>query len=85
MDRQKLKDIFLGKLSIIRYDLLRNNFSKIGKDFFRTSIPNGEILGKLSYKEIDLSKEFSRDLEEFLKIHNLNYKIYTDYILISKN
>lgn len=85
MDKQKLKNIFLGKLSIIRYDLLRNNFSRVAKDFFRTSIPNGEIFGKLSYKEIDLSKDFSRDLKEFLKMHNLNYKIYTDYILISKN
>lgn len=85
MDKQKLKDIFLGKLSIIGYDLLRKDFSEVSKDFFKTSVPSGETCGKLSFKEIDLSKEFSRDLKEFLKIRNLSFKVYTDYILISKN
>lgn len=84
MDRQKLRDIFFGKLAIVRYELLKNNFSKLPSDFFKTSIPNGETFGKLSYREIDLHKEFPKDLDEFLKIYNLNCKVTSDSIIISQ-
>lgn len=75
LTKEKLAAELMKKLQVVRLDLMEKGYSRVSREFFWVSIPAGSINGHDTYKEIDLAREFSKDLEAFAKNHNV--KLYS--------
>lgn len=74
ISKEKRKELFIDKLRIVRYDTLCKEKSEFSREFFYISVPVGDVGGKMTYKLIDLLKEFPYILKDFCKTHNLIIK-----------
>lgn len=74
LNKKKMLEILIKKLRIVRYDVMCKDKCEFSREYFYTSIPAGEVGGKMSYKLIDLLQEFPNTIKEFCKTHNLIVK-----------
>lgn len=71
-----LYKLLVNKMRIIDYNIRILDKCTVNRDFFYTSIPNGEVKDNImSFKIIDLYHEFAEEIYEYCKFNKIKIKV----------
>lgn len=72
--KEDLYKLLVNKMRIIDYNIRILDRCTVNRDFFYTSVPNGEVGDKMTFKLIDLYHEFAEEIYEYCKTNKIKIK-----------
>lgn len=69
--KKSLYNLLMQKMNVILCNVKASGESKINRDFFFVTIPNGVTAGDITFKTIDLAVNFDKDLTDFCETNGL--------------
>lgn len=72
--REELFKLLINKMKVVECDIIIKNSCVVNREFFYTSIPNGEIRDNMSFKIVDLYHEFASEIYDYCKSNNIQIK-----------